>query len=126
MAMRRPDVSTPETLPKITTPTDAAIRKIAMEVGKQVVHHIETMHPEMAAAAHSWKSARLSIRNFTHNAIIAAVNAADQGLDQQAIAAGEKHRRVINRLRKAKTVEDIVAASKETRRDHTWRQDKDQ
>lgn len=95
---------------KRTTATDAAIRAIAMEVGKQVVDHIERVHPEMAAAAPSWKSSRLSIRNCVHNAIIAAVNAADRGQDRQFIAENEQHRRKLNRIRKAKTVDDIIAA----------------
>jgi len=95
---------------KPLSPTDEAIRKIAMEVGKQVVEHIERMHPEMAAAARSWKSSRLSIRNCTHNAIIAAVNAADRGRDESFIAENERHRRVLRRIRKAKSVEEIIAA----------------
>lgn len=97
---------------KPLSPTDEAIRKIAMEVGKQVVDHIETMYPEMAAAARSWKSARLSIRNCTHNAIIAAVNAADRGQDRKFIENNEAHRRAIKRIRKAKTVDEIIAASR--------------
>ena len=100
------------TLPKVTTPTDEAIRKIAMEVGKQVVEHIESMHPDIVAGARSWKSARLSIRNCTHNAIIAAVNAADRGQDEKFITDNELHRRTLKQIRKAKTVEEIVAASR--------------
>lgn len=94
---------------KPQSPTDDAIRKIAMEVGKQVAHHIETMYPAMTQSV-AWKSAKLSIRNTTHNAIIAAVNAADQGQDRQMIKSNERHRRVINRLRNAQTVEDIIRA----------------
>lgn len=99
------------TLPKVTTPTDEAIRKIAMEVGKQVVEHIERMYPE-ACNAVAWKSARLSIRNCTHNAIIAAVNAADRGQDGKFISDNEQHRRTLKRISKAKTVEKIIAASR--------------
>lgn len=97
---------------KPLSPTDEAIRNIAMEVGKQVVDHIERMHPEMVAAAPSWKSSRLSIRNCTHNAIIAAVNAADRGQDQQFIERNQQHRRKLNRIRKAKTIDEIIAASR--------------
>lgn len=97
---------------KPLSPTDEAIRKIAMEVGKQVVDHIENMHPEMVAAAPSWKSSRLSIRNCTHNAIIAAVNAADRGQDQKFISENERHRKVLKRIRKAKTIDEIIAASR--------------
>lgn len=97
---------------KPISPTDEAIRKIAMEVGKQVVDHIERMHPDMVAGAKSWKSSRLSIRNCAHNSIIAAVNAADRGQDQQFIADNEEHRKVLRRIRKAKTVDEIIAASR--------------
>lgn len=89
-------------------PTEEIVRRIAMDVGKQVVHHIETMYPAMTEAV-AWKSARLSIRNCTSNAIMAAVNAADIGRAEQAIAANEKHRRTMNKMRKAKTLEDVFA-----------------
>ncbi len=89
-------------------PTEEIVRRIAMDVGKQVVHHIETMYPAMTETV-SWKSARLSIRNATHNAIMAAVNAADIGRAEQAIEANEKHRRFVNRMKKAKTMEDVFA-----------------
>ncbi len=90
-------------------PTEEVVRRIAMDVGKQVVHHIETMYPAMTAAVSSWKSARLSIRNATHNAIMAAVNAADIGRAEQAIEANERHRRFVNRMKKARTMEDVFA-----------------
>lgn len=91
---------------------EAAIRKIAMEVGKQVVDHIERMHPDMVAGARSWKSSRLSIRNCAYNAIIAAVNAADRGQDEKFVADNEKHRRVLKRIRRAKSIDEIIAASR--------------
>lgn len=93
-------------------PTDAVIRRIAMDVGKQVVEHIEWMYPEMTKAV-AWKSARLSIRNCTHNAIMAAVNAADEGRHEDAMAANDKHRRFMRKIRKAKTIDDIIAARSE-------------
>lgn len=95
-------------------PTEELVRRIAMDVGKEVVHHIETMYPDMAKAV-AWKSARLSIRNCTYNAIMAAVNAADIGRAEQSIEANKKHRRTVNRLRKAKTIEDVRAAMREAR-----------
>ena len=82
-------------------PTDDAIREIAMDVGKQVVEYIENMWPEMTQAVQSWKSARLSIRNCTHNAIVAAVNAADKGRDREAIENNDKHRRKMRKMRRA-------------------------
>ena len=89
-------------------PTEEVVRRIAMDVGKQVVHHIETMYPDMPKAV-AWKSARLSIRNTTHNAIMAAVNAADVGRAEQSIEANERHRRWTNKMRKAKTIEEVYA-----------------
>lgn len=85
---------------KPMSPTTEAIRRIAMDVGKDVVEHIEHAYPEMTKAV-AWKSARLSIRNATHNAIMAAVNAADEGKHDEAIARNETHRRKMRRLRKA-------------------------
>lgn len=87
-----------ETLPKVTTPTDEAIKNIAMDVGKQVVAHIERMYPEMLKAAP--KSAKLSIRNATYNAIMAAVEAADKGQDAQQIKRNEEHRKEMKRIKK--------------------------
>lgn len=86
---------------KPISPTDDAIRKIAMEAGKQVVHHIETMYGDMTKVV-AWKSARKSIRNTVHNAIIAAVHAADEGRDAQWIERNERHRKEINRMRKVR------------------------
>ncbi len=91
--------------PKPISPSLEAVRKIAMDVGKQVVAHIEHAYPQMLEKAP--KSARLSIRNATYNAIMAAVNAADEGRDAQQIAANEAHRRKIGRIRKIN--EDIDA-----------------
>lgn len=86
---------------KPLSPTEAAVRRIAMDVGKQVVEHIEWVHPEMTKAVPSWKSTRLSIRNCVHNAIMAAVKAADEGRHEQQMATNDQHRRTMRKLRKA-------------------------
>jgi hypothetical protein len=93
-------------------PTEAAIRRIAMDVGKQVVEHIEHAHSEMTRAVSSWKSSRLSIRNATYNAIMAAVEAADKGRDQESIADNDRHRRVMRKLRKARTIDEVMRATR--------------
>jgi hypothetical protein len=80
-----------------------------MDVGKQVVEHIEFMYPDMVAGAKSWKSARLSIRNCTHNAIIAAVEAADKGQHEQRLKRNDEHRRDMQKLRKATSLDEIMA-----------------
>jgi hypothetical protein len=43
----------------------------AMDIGKQVAHHIETMYPEAVKAASS--TFLLSVRNLVHNEVIAAM-----------------------------------------------------
>lgn len=48
------------------------IKAIAMDIGKQVAHHIETMYPEAVRAASS--TFLLSVRNTTHNEIMAAID----------------------------------------------------
>lgn len=85
-------------LPKVTTPTDEAIRKIAMDVGKQVVAHIEYAYPKMFESVP--KIAKLSMRNCVYNAIIAAVEAADEGRDEQQIKDNSEHRRKMAKIMK--------------------------
>jgi len=47
------------------------LRAVAMDIGKEVAHHIETMYPEAVKAASS--TFLLSVRNCTHNKIVAWV-----------------------------------------------------
>lgn len=81
-------------------PTDDIVRRIAMDVGKQVVEHLEWVHGDMVRAAGSWRSARLSIRNCVHNNIMAAVAAADEGRYEEWIANNDKHRRTMRAHRR--------------------------
>jgi hypothetical protein len=81
-------------------PTEEIIRRIAMDVGKQVVEHLEWAHEDMVRAAPSWKSSRLSIRNCVHNNIMAAVTAADEGRYEEWIAANAGHRRKMRAARR--------------------------
>lgn len=76
------------------------MRQIAMDVGKQVVDHIEHAYPAMCEAV-AWNSARLSIRNCTHNSIMEAVKAANNGIIEQMLARHDEHRRTMRKLRKA-------------------------
>lgn len=86
-------------LPKPVEFSEALIRQIAMDVGKDVVAHIEHAYPQMLQAV-SAKSASLSIRNTAYNAIMAAVRAADQGQVEVMLERNSKHRRTMRRLRK--------------------------
>lgn len=87
-------------LPAAVEFTDAIVRQIAMDVGKQVVDHIEHAYPAMCDAV-AWKSARLSIRNCTHNAIMEAVKAANHGEVEPMLERHDVHRRAMRGLRKA-------------------------
>jgi DNA-binding FadR family transcriptional regulator len=78
----------------------AIVRQIAMDVGKQVVDHIEHAYPKICDAV-AWNSARTSIRNCTHNAIMEAVEAANEGQIEQMIERHDEHRRTMRKLRKA-------------------------
>jgi hypothetical protein len=51
------------------------VKAIAMDIGKEVVSHIRTMYP--AAYGALGKSGALSVRNCTHNEIMAALGTVD-------------------------------------------------
>jgi hypothetical protein len=102
------DVKLPA-LPRAPEPlTDELVRKIAMDVGKQVIDHIADMYPQMLEAAP--KSARLSIRNTAYNAIMEAVKAANEGRAESMLDAHERLRRKLGQFRRAKTFEEVQAA----------------
>lgn len=79
--------------------TKDLVREIAMDIGKAVAHHIETMYPKAVEAASS--TFLLSVRNSVHNEIVAAIQVNDEGAIIARLQARKKHRRKINRLRKA-------------------------
>jgi hypothetical protein len=102
-------------LPKLVPSfTDDVLHRIAMDIGKQVVDHIESAHPEMLRAVISPTSTKRSIRNSTYNAIMAAVRAADRGQHEQSMARNDKHRRTMRKIRKAQTIDELVAATKDS------------
>jgi len=70
---------------------DALIREIAMDIGKEVVHHIEIMYPDAFKAASS--TFPLSVRNCVHNEIIAAIKVNDEGKIIARLAKRKKFRR---------------------------------
>jgi hypothetical protein len=74
------------------------IRQIAMDVGKQVAHHIETMYPAAVEAASS--TFLMSVRNTVHNEIMAAVEHTTEEAILARIERNRQHRRKINRFRK--------------------------
>lgn len=87
-------------LPAVVDFSEALVRQIAMDVGKQVAFHIETQYPGMFDAVAA-KSAALSIRNTTYNSIMEAVKAANKGEVETMLKRHDAHRRDIRRLRRA-------------------------
>jgi hypothetical protein len=83
----------------VTTPAydqaRALVRAIAMDTGKEVVHHIETMYPN--AAKQLPQSGKLSIRNTVHNEIIAAIEVTDEGKIVARLRERKEFRRKIKR-----------------------------
>jgi hypothetical protein len=72
-------------------PTKALIRAIAMDIGKEAVHHVKTMYPAAIKACPS--TFPLSLRNCIHNEIIAAIEVTDEGEIIARIADRKKRRR---------------------------------
>jgi hypothetical protein len=78
------------------------IRAVAMDIGKQVAHHIEMMYPEAVKAASS--TFLLSVRNCTHNEIVAWL---ETNMDtENRLAFNERFRRHIRALSKKNRQED--------------------
>lgn len=67
------------------------IQNIALDIGKDVAAHIETMYPDAVKAASS--TFLLSVRNHTFNQIMAAIEVNDEGQILDRLAERKKHRR---------------------------------
>ena len=93
--MTMPD-STPN-LPAVSQSdiTRDLVKQIAMDIGKEVVTHIEIMYPATFKAVA--KIAKLSVRNCVYNEIMAALEVTDEG----AIVARIQDRKELRRRRKA-------------------------
>lgn len=70
------------------------VKAIAMDIGKAVVHHIETMYPQAAAAVAS-SSFKISVRNTVYNEIMAAIEVSDAGQITARLKERKQHRRKI-------------------------------
>lgn len=77
-------------------PVKALIRAIAMDIGKEVVHHIETMYPNAAEKLPG--SGKLSIRNCVHNEIVAAIEVTDEGQIIARLRERKEFRRKIKKM----------------------------
>lgn len=87
------------------------IKEIAMDVGKQVAHHIETMYPAAVAAASS--TFLLSVRNTVYNEIMAAIENTTEEAMRASIERHRQHRRTINRLRKLGDAAEAMRKARE-------------
>lgn len=67
------------------------VQDIAMEIGKEIASHIETMYPNAVTS----RNMLLSVRNAVHNAIMAAVDALESGDAEAWLARRQAHRRLL-------------------------------
>jgi hypothetical protein len=77
-------------------PTAALIKAIAMDIGKEVVHHIETMYPDAAEKLPG--SGKLSVRNTVYNEIMAAIQVSDEGQIVARLQDRKAFRRKIKKM----------------------------
>ncbi len=75
------------------------IKDVAMDIGKAVVHHIETMYPKMFDAV--GQSAKLSVRNTVFNEIMAALEVNDADAIRARLERRKSDRRRIKKLYRA-------------------------
>lgn len=98
------------TLPAVEPLSRAIVKEIAMDIGKEVAAHIETMYPKAVEAAAS--TLLLSVRNCVYNEIMAALDI----VDEEAIRARlnvrkrfrRKHRATYRKIRKQEVTEDVL------------------
>lgn len=89
-------MTTPAIIGKEIAPISRdVIKLIAMDIGKEVASHIETMYP--AAVEATSKSMLLSVRNCVHNEIMAALGETDE----EAILRRLEERKQVRRRHRA-------------------------
>ena len=106
------DAATPAVLPLPREPLPRElVKEIAMEIGKEVASHIETMYPAAVTAAST--TMLLSLRNCVHNNVMAAVDALDAGDAVAWLEQRREHRRrqraAYRKLRKETFIEGSAA-----------------
>lgn len=87
-----------QAIAKAGDPTQALIRAMAMDIGKEVVHHIETMYPSAIAACPA--TFKLSVRNCVHNEIMAAIAV---NLDSEIVMRLNERKKFRRKMKKAFT-----------------------
>jgi len=75
------------------------VKEIAMDIGKAVAHHIETMYP--AAVEASTPTMLVSVRNAVFNEIMAALDTTDEDAIRARLAERKRHRRKVKAMQKA-------------------------
>ncbi len=73
------------------------VKLIAMDIGKAVADHIESMYPKAVAAVGS--SFLLSVRNTTYNEIMAALKTTDEEEIRERLRRRKKERAAMKRIR---------------------------
>ena len=85
------------------------IKEIALDIGKEVASHIETMYPKAVEAASS--TFLLSVRNCVYNEIMASLEVIDEDAIRSRLDERRKfrrqHRATYRRLRKQPMTEDV-------------------
>jgi hypothetical protein len=98
------------TLPARLDLSRELVKEIAMDIGKEVASHIETMYPKAVAAASS--TFLLSVRNCVFNEIIAALDTIDEEAIRNRLEVRKrfrrKHRAVYRKIRGQEITEDVV------------------
>ncbi|MFH5926412.1 hypothetical protein [Roseomonas xinghualingensis] len=93
-------MSVPATIPPEPRPIARdLVKEIAMDIGKAVAEHIERMYPKAVEAASS--TFLLSVRNCTHNEIMAALETTDENAIRARLARRQKDRRELRRMYRA-------------------------
>ena len=83
------------------------VKDIAMEIGKEVASHIETMYPKAVEATS--KNMLLSLRNSVFNDIMAAVDALESGDAEAWLARRQAHRLMIRaQWRKCRAYQNVM------------------
>jgi hypothetical protein len=86
------------------------IAEIAMDIGKEVAAHIETMYP--AAVEATGSTFLLSVRNTVHNEIMAALETIDESDIRRRLAARKqfrrKHRAAYRKIRGKAITEEVI------------------
>ena len=76
------------------TEEDKLMSDMAMDIGKQVAHHIKTMYPEAVVSS----SFLVSVRNCTYNEIMAAIKVNEEGEIIRRITKRKERRRTETKL----------------------------